>query len=430
MVNADAPENDDGNTAQFRKESTDYQIHSQNHYHLIKVTSLMNWVIISPVAALILFGLYWGIWGTIFSRVEGKGILLPSEQNLYTATLQDFSGKLQKYYVKAGDTVKEGQPIAYLVNDVLKGQILEGKIYIQDLKAIYEKLVQKSEVEIAENKKKYLDQKKLLTDYIVDLGKFIDFLEKNLIQAKELLAKKIVVLLRVETLFGNIKSAQESVERSKVQLIQTEQQSKEFIDKWETRLKDLEIKIRSEQHENNKLFKQLESITQILSPVDGTVLNLQKTVGDFVNKGDSVATLSSTHGTIDAIIFVNPEEGKKIKIGMTVLVTPSFIKSEEFGGIYAEVTSVSDIPANKNRMMAVLQNENLAKILSPNDHPPIEVRARLKVDPRTFSGFAWSSSKGPRQKITSGILLNARILVRKQSPFSLIIPALHKVMGE
>ena len=40
----------------------------------------------------------------------------------------------------------------------------------------------------------------------------------------------------------------------------------------------------------------------------------------------------------------------------------------------------------------------------------------------------YSPGKGPKEEITPGSLMTARVIVREQSPFSLIIPALRKAL--
>lgn len=132
--------------------------------------------------------------------------------------------------------------------------------------------------------------------------------------------------------------------------------------------------------------------------------------------------------TRNAILYVRAELGKQIEAGMEVQVTPTFIKREEYGSIKGTVAEVSDLPVNAKRIQAVLQNENLVRSFS-EDKAPFEIRVILQKDPETRSGFAWTSSKGPDQTITLGTIVGARIVIKRQPPITLLVPALKKLFG-
>ena len=127
------------------------------------------------------------------------------------------------------------------------------------------------------------------------------------------------------------------------------------------------------------------------------------------------------------MIYLAPQDGKRVKKDMSALVVPTTVKKEEYGGIQGRVTYVSPFPVTPQSMQAILQNEELVENFS-KDGAPIAVRIRLARDSNTFSGLKWSSSKGPEQEITPGTLMRGRITVREQSRFSLVIPALKKVI--
>ncbi len=58
----------------------------------------------------------------------------------------------------------------------------------------------------------------------------------------------------------------------------------------------------------------------------------------------------------------------------------------------------------------------------------IAFRGTILKDSATYSGYKWSSKKGPNQKMSPGMVVSAEVIIEKQSPISLIIPAFKKFL--
>jgi HlyD family secretion protein len=76
----------------------------------------------------------------------------------------------------------------------------------------------------------------------------------------------------------------------------------------------------------------------------------------------------------------------------------------------------------------VLRNEAVAKQMQASG-AVTEVRAALIVDPSTPSGFKWSTSKGPPDRIEGATLANVAIIVDRKRPITLVMPFLRKTLG-
>ena len=110
-------------------------------------------------------------------------------------------------------------------------------------------------------------------------------------------------------------------------------------------------------------------------------------------------------------------------------ITPAVVRREEHGFILAEVTQVANFPASSEGMMQVLRNPGLVKKLSEGG-APIMVRATLKTSSDTPSGYQWSSGSGPDLQIHSGTLSSVNVIVKQQSPITLVLPFLkHFLFG-
>ena len=115
---------------------------------------------------------------------------------------------------------------------------------------------------------------------------------------------------------------------------------------------------------------------------------------------------------------------------MKAQIAPSTSRQEEFGFMLGLVTSVSEFPVSSSAMMNVLHNDSLVQSLSSGG-APIEVRADLIPDPRTPSGYKWSSGNGPRIMMGSGTMCQGNVVVEQQKPINMVIPIFKKyVLGE
>ena len=61
--------------------------------------------------------------------------------------------------------------------------------------------------------------------------------------------------------------------------------------------------------------------------------------------------------------------------------------------------------------------------------PQLAVFAELQPDTSTFSGFRWSSSKGPQMKMSPGTTTSVRVTVEEQAPITFVLPILKSWSG-
>ena len=79
-------------------------------------------------------------------------------------------------------------------------------------------------------------------------------------------------------------------------------------------------------------------------------------------------------------------------------------------------------------MTRLIGNEALVTKLM-KEGPPIQVIVALERDPKTPTGYRWSSSRGPNLKISSGTLATGSIVVKEDRPVSLVIPTVREKLG-
>ena len=149
--------------------------------------------------------------------------------------------------------------------------------------------------------------------------------------------------------------------------------------------------------------------------------------GDYVQQGTTIAVIEAESGenAVGALAYFSALDGKKIKPGMKIGLVPTTVKQEEYGFIQGLITDVSEFPVSDNYLMSSLQNVSLANTFHQIQNP-IEVKVSIIPDPTTYSGYKWSSSKGPAQKIGSGFICSAKVTTDSKRPISLLIPTIKK----
>jgi hypothetical protein len=160
--------------------------------------------------------------------------------------------------------------------------------------------------------------------------------------------------------------------------------------------------------------------TDLVSAVDGIVLEVLVEPGMLVDRGTPVLHLDPLGSQLQAVIYVPVTAGKRIHPGMRVHLSPASVEAEEYGFMRGTVSFVSEYPASRSGMMALLENEYLVQMLSRG--PVLAVEVAPIPDADAPSGFRWSSGRGPAVPITSGTPCTARFLLGEQRPFQFLLP--------
>lgn len=191
-----------------------------------------------------------------------------------------------------------------------------------------------------------------------------------------------------------------------------------------------------------QLQQQIIDNSEIRSPHAGCILEITATEGQVVAPGTNLGSLNVTSrkGTLVGVSYFTVKDGKKIKPGMMIQITPDTVKRQRYGGIVGTVTSVSEFPITQKGAAAVIGNPDIVSGLiqsvgsgtggggNADSGAIVEVRSQLESD-QTPSGYKWSSSQGPELKITPGITTTARVRVEEQAPITFLLPVLREWTG-
>jgi multidrug efflux pump subunit AcrA (membrane-fusion protein) len=166
----------------------------------------------------------------------------------------------------------------------------------------------------------------------------------------------------------------------------------------------------------------------VVSPYTGTVMALQAYPGQYLSQGAPLITVEPLSAPLLATLYLPLEDGKKVRPGQEVQITPVTVNVDEYGYMLATVTYVAQLPSTPESMQAVLQNEFLVEQFATGG-AVIRIEAALVADPNNRSGYAWSTSAGPEARVTGGTTCTARIVLAKKAPITYAFPALARYLG-
>ncbi|BAE81961.1 NHLP bacteriocin system secretion protein [Desulfitobacterium hafniense] len=172
-----------------------------------------------------------------------------------------------------------------------------------------------------------------------------------------------------------------------------------------------------------QLRSELVYRTQVVSEVDGRILELNISKGSIVKPGDTLATLEQYGDTVklEAIVYVPAEQGGLLRPGMECQISPTTVNKEEYGYLLGRVNTVAEYPATAQSMMQTLGNESLVTFLA-GQGAPLLVKIDLVPDSATESGYRWSSPLGPPMSFQSGTIITTEIITQREKPIHKVIP--------
>ncbi len=348
----------------FRKEALDRIASLDQLDQAMTVIKPSNIFALIAIAVIVLAGVIWGFTGSIPDTVDGNGVLMNID-NLVSVKNAN-QGVVKNIFVTYGEFVRAGQVIARIEKQDLLDQIK-------------------------------MNEKKL--EGYLRMKEFILSANKN----------------------GNSKQAvwKDLYDRGLI----TEQ---EYINSRQTEI-NIDQQLNDTRQQLVVLNENYESQTQLVATATGYIKEVPVRRGDYVQPGSTIAVIDSggEYATLGALVYFPAQSGKKIRSGMKINIIPTTVKQEEYGFIQGIVTNVSDFPVSDAYLLSSLQNTTLASTFHQINNP-IEVQVSLVPDPSTYSGYKWSSSKGPNQKIGSGFICSAKVTTERKHPISYLIPLIKK----
>lgn len=422
------------NQAIFRQVAIERLSTPEQLDQVMRVTSPLQWLMMACVMVLVVGSLLWSVFATVPVKVPSQGILISPGGVLAVAS--EHGGRLTKLFVRSGDKVTAGQVVARLEQPDLRQELETAKGELAELERQRGQIIafqgRDSKVQKALLEQKKKDLKESLR-HVQDRIKWLEEREKN---EARLMEKQIIDRQRYINTKIDLNAAYEALSKANNELKQVERDETTLSIGKERELLDKEMAIGAATRKIEALAEKLARQSAVLSPYSGDIVEFKINEGEVVEKSAALFSLLPSRasrsvkdktGDLLAVVFVPPNDGKKVRPGMAAQVAPSTVKREEYGFIRGTVKSVAEIPSTTEGMMRTLKNQALVQSLSGGG-APFEVVVELERDPDTPTGFKWSSSRGPEADVNNGTLAEAQITVRDIHLISLAIPALESLL--
>ncbi|MDJ0799204.1 MAG: NHLP bacteriocin system secretion protein [Calothrix sp. MO_167.B12] len=452
---------------------------------LMQVVSPTDWLPLSALACFGILGVLWSIFANIPITVTGKGVLINPRR---VVQLQSpISGQLQTLNIRNGQCVKKDDILGIIDPSDKKQQLQQQRDKLAQLKQQLAKTTalrqQRTELETAAitaeriSFKQRLQDTQKLTPRIKDEGLNSIFqqrrnLQQRLQDAQELtpiLQQRVAKQRKLQTQGAisservlqaeqeyrqtrqNLSEIQAQLQQLRVQETELQQKYQENLnnitqiqaelEKLDTRSKQLEQdnlevanteknQIQEIQQGIARLQKEVADNSIIKSPHSGCIVEITATKGQYLNPGTRLGTLQ-TPGTATEMMSVTyfaVEDGKKIRPGMEILITPDTIKRTRFGGIVGKITEVTPFPITSEGANSVVGNPEVVQKIMGEGGGKIEATAQMQLDSETASGYKWSSSSGPQLEISPGTTTTVRVTVEQRKPITFVLPILRELV--
>jgi len=409
----------------FRKSALEKLSTPEKLDQLIKVTGSKAWVALVTIAIIIFTAIGWSVFGHIKTKLNAAGVLLGGDVYEVVSTSQ---GQLIKLNVKNGDKIKKGDIIANIEQIQLQQQIAEAKSLLSEQKFELSKTRSFGSKDSELQGDFVTKQKSSIQAQIRSEKKLLDFLKNQLETEKNLLKKGLITKAQVANTEQQIETSSNQISNLNAQFVQTSSQKLTLQFDSDQRTNLLVQRISQTERQIVNLTEQYDIASNVRSLYSGEVVEVLTDAGTVVAQGSPLFKLkysNKSNAKLRGILYIPSQDGKKIEVGMEALVAPSTVQPQDFGFMKGKVVYVSDFPITQKGMMTSVKNDQLVQSLLKLG-APFEVHVEFEKDPASYSGFKWTSAKGPNVFINEGTSCSGKITVKSESPVTIVIPALKK----
>lgn len=413
----------------FRQTSLNWLSTPEQLDQIMRVTSPAAWLALLTLFVLLAGGVAWSFIGTVPVKVAGRGILISPGGVLDVISASQ--GRVTRFLVKPGDWVEAGTVVAYLAQPDIENQLEVAQAVAGEEQRQYDKILEFQQRDAA-IKKSYLKQKRDVLDqklgFLQDRLKWLR--ERQGIEA-DLITKGLIERRRVVDTMIEVNATKQDSAQTENDIKHLDLEENDIAISQEKERIDQQLKLADARRRVETLKEKRQRNEEVVSPYSGHIVEFKVNAGEVVESGRALFSVlpqprhrdqsPAAAGELVATLYVRPEDGKKIHVGMPAQISPSTVKREEFGFIEGRVVGVASIPSTEEGMLRTLKNKQLVQELSGGG-APFEVSVELTLDSHSKDGFKWSSSAGPETDINPGTLAEGGIIVRRLRLIGLVIP--------
>ena len=375
-------------TKSLEKKAVERELEKLEESPALNIEQPKNWLLVITVLGLLAVLILWSFFGKIPTEATGRSVSISSEGVFLVESPS--TGTLTNLYVSEGDTIVEGTPLAKFNNPKLRSTL--------------------TAVEATKFKIERLHSQSLLLQNALSIN--VGLFKQGLI------AKMVIDQSRSSLLQKNIE-----IEDAKSALSSyfTELEKNAFVKEQFTHYKNL----LNSPPDVIQFSTILNELSTLRAPAKGKVLEVLVNQGEQTTLGESIfwmerpqkkGQVETFYGTLDA------ETKGRLRKGLRVLIEPSNVNPKEYGAIIGKIESIYPYPVSEEELMQSVGNKQIVSFLLKEGDAQTQITIIPIANPKTKSGYKWTSGKGPPYEIPTGTISKIRVIVEEQPPISYLIP--------
>ena len=413
----------------FRKKALDRLSSPDRLDERVALIAPSWWVALAALFGMLGVAALWGAFSRISTKVDGSGMLLEESGFQNVVSLSD--GVMGALNVQEGSPVQKGDVLATVSLPLQQMELDSFREKLETLRTEWNELHAAAEQHRTNRAAFHESMRASNAESVEKLAQILEKLKQLSDTYAELSGRGIVtqvesLRLLQDMLNGALQIAQQQQENMRADVEKADFDLDFKRDFWQRQQKlmdaEMELKLK---------MARLLSQTLILSPAQGTIVNVQKSAGDKVSDGEVVFLLQpASSGTLHASAFIPAAKSKNVQEGQPVLVSPANAEPQRTGYMRGVVERVGRYPATFEQLMNVFKNQDLTQMLK-GEEAAVTLEVRLIPDAGHPSGYQWTGKAPEGVRISAGTLCHVAVVVEQRAPLSYVLPWIRKTwLGE
>jgi len=368
---------------------------------------------------LIGIGVVCAIFVKVPIKVSGPAVLW-SDVGVLQIAAKD-PGSVTSIKVKVGDRVQVGQVIALLDQSRVQDQLSSAEHKLKVLQTYI------GDIENLQTRDK--EKRKEFQQSIEEIQQSSDLLNKARLKRLQLRKNELrklhedgfILFDQYNTFVNQIEDTESAIINDQRDVVRElkEENNKLTSDHRELLQKKLEADQLSS--EVTLLQSQLADQGELTSRINGRVVEITSSVGDFLSPGSPVVLVQpdSKEEEMTFVVFISSEQVKPVHEGMRTELELSAFPPTKYGKLVAEVKSVSPMPLSSSGLMKELRNDQLVERITQAGSP-FMVKVDILRNPD--GSLLWSSASSTERKLQVGMVGEGSVITRYERLVWLMLP--------
>ena len=418
----------DGEDHIFRERAVDSASSPESINRVAPIASARLWVLLAGAGAVVATFTAWGFFGSIPLTVRGTGILI--EGSMVVAAEAPADGRIGDLLAKPGDRVEQGQVLAVVANPLLEAQRIDAenaaaRLREQDANMTAAEDVASAAFTASMNVRDSECRRRIdrAAAIALDFSKAVevkrDLVRQGLLAESELLTIANATL-EIERSLSDARSELLRIQADRTEASIRRQQDRQ---RRENGISDADALIR-------QLAARMSAERNVIAPRPGKLVQLTRSPGDVVHKGNTVAIISDAgDGRLRCYAFFPLTEGKRVHKDMHAHVEPSIADRERCGVISSVVRDVEPVVGTRESFLRIINSPEVAQDIERRYGGTVSAVIDLEVDATSPTGLRWTGGVGYPKQLTPGTLCDVDVVTEDVAPISLLVPWLRQAFG-